>query len=140
MHAIDTLNLALEIGNKVSEVSVNLSKVPTTNIIHMNKETGDILNTRLLKATIQMSKLEESKVKTSNILRKTRVENKALKSQINSLQKEAMQIEGSMQKGSLTQKLLDDREKEIQNLKKKLKITGTQFAQADELADFEREK
>ena len=84
-HATDTLGLALEMGNKVFEVSVNLSKVPTTDIIHLNKETGDILNTRLLKATIQMSKLEESKAKTSNLLRKSRVENKALKAQINSL-------------------------------------------------------
>ena len=44
-HATDTLNLALAMGNKVSEVSVNLSKVPITEIIHLNKETGYILNT-----------------------------------------------------------------------------------------------
>ena len=100
-HAIDTLSLALEMGNKVSEVSVNLSKVPTTDIIHLNKETGDILNTRLLKATIQLSKSEERKVKTLNLLTKLRVEIKALKSQINKLQKEAIQMEGSMQKGIL---------------------------------------
>ena len=35
-HANDTLSLALEMGNKVSEVSVNLSKVPTTDIIHLD--------------------------------------------------------------------------------------------------------
>ena len=94
-HATDTLSLALAMGEKVFEVSVNISKVPTTDNILLNKETRDILNTRLLKATIQMSKLEESKEKTSNLLRKAKVENKALKAQINNLQKEAMQIEGS---------------------------------------------
>ena len=99
--ATDTLILALAMGNKVSEVSVKLSNVPTTDIIHLNKETRDILNTRLLKATIQMSKLEESKEKTLNLLRKVRVENKALKTQINSLQNEAMQMEGPTHKGSL---------------------------------------
>ena len=93
-HATKTLSFALAMGDKVSEVSVNLSKVPTTDIIHLNKETGDILNSRLLKATIQMSNLEESKTKTLNLLRKVRVENKALKAQINNLQNEAMQIEG----------------------------------------------
>ena len=36
-HTTDTLSLALAMGNKVSEVSVNLSKVPTTDIIHLNK-------------------------------------------------------------------------------------------------------
>ena len=84
-HATDILSLALEMGNKVLEVSVNLSKVPTPDIIHFNKETGDILNTRLLKDTIQMSKLEESKAKNLNILRKVRVEKKALKAQISNL-------------------------------------------------------
>ena len=93
-HATDTLSLALAMGNKVSKFNVSLSKVPTSDIIHLNKETRDILNTRLLKATIQMSKLEECREKTSNLLWKERVENKALKAQINNLQKEAMQIEG----------------------------------------------
>ena len=68
------------------------------------------------------------------------MENKALKAQINNLQSEAMQIEGPTHKGVLAQKLLDDKEKEIQTLKKKLKIPTTQFAQTKELADFEREK
>ena len=69
-HATDTLSLALAMGEKVFEVSVNISKVPTTDNILLNKETRDILNTRLLKATIQMSKLEESKAKTLNLLRR----------------------------------------------------------------------
>ena len=104
----------MEVGNKVFEVNVSLSKVPTSDIIHPNKEIGDILNTGLLKANIQLSKSEESKVKTSNILRKSRVDIKALKAQLNNLQKEAIQMEGSTQKGSLVQKMLDDRDKEIQ--------------------------
>ena len=68
------------------------------------------------------------------------MENKAITTQINNLQNEAMQIEGPAHKGILAQKLLDDKEKEIQILKKKLKIPATQLAQAEELADFEREK
>ena len=49
-------------------------------------------------------------------------------------------MEGSAQKGSLVQKMLDDKDKEIQTLKKKLRILGSQLAQADELADFEKGK
>ena len=139
-HTIDTLSLALAVGSKVSEVNVSLSKVPTSDIIHLNKETGDILNTRLLKATIQFSKSEESKEKNSNLLRKSRVEIKALKVQLNNLQKEDIQMERSTQKGSLVQKMIDDRDKEIQTLKKKLRISISQLTQADELDDFEKEK
>ena len=87
-----------------------------------------------------MCKLEESKTKTLNLLRKVRVENKSLKAQINNLQNEAMQIEGLAHKGVLAHKLLDDKEKDIQTLKKKLKILATQLAQTEELADFEKEK
>ena len=51
-----------------------------------------------------------------------------------------MKIEGPTHKGVLARKLLDDKEKEIQTLKKKLKILATRLSQAEELADFEREK
>ena len=54
------------------------------------------MNTRLLKATIQLSKSEESKEKTLNLLRKSRVDIKALKAQTNNLQKEAIQMEESV--------------------------------------------
>ena len=49
-------------------------------------------------------------------------------------------MEGAGQKGIVVQKLLDDKDKEIQALKKMLKIPSSQLAQADELADFEKEK
>ena len=87
-HATDTLSLALTVGNKVLEVNVNLKNVPITDIIHLNRETNDILNTRLLKATLQISKLEASKTKNIDLLRKVRVKNKTLKAQINNLQNE----------------------------------------------------
>ena len=112
-HATDTLTMALTLGTKVSEVNENLTKVPTTDIIHVNKETSDIFNTRLLKATLQMSKLELSKEKTQDLLRKVRVENKALKVQINNLQNELVQIDGKEDKRALAQRLLDEKEKEI---------------------------
>ena len=54
-HATDTLSLALAKGSKVTEVNVNLSKVPNSNIIHLSKEIGGILNTRLLRGSIQLS-------------------------------------------------------------------------------------
>ena len=51
-HTTDTLRLAMSMGNKVSEVRVNLGLVPTPDIINLNREPKDILNTRLLKATL----------------------------------------------------------------------------------------
>ena len=93
-HATDTLSLAMTMGNKVSEVRVKLENIPTVDIIHLNKETGDILNTRLLKATLQISKLESSKTKNQDLLRKVRVENKALRVKFKKLQDESVKVDG----------------------------------------------
>ena len=49
-------------------------------------------------------------------------------------------MEEGGQKGSMVKKLLDDKDKEIQALKKRLRIPGSQLAQAQELAEFEKEK
>ena len=119
---------------------MNLENVSTTDIIHLNRETSDILNTRLLKATLQISKLEAGKAKTLDLLRKVRVENKALKIQINNLQNESLQIDGLAYKGDLAQRLLEEKEKEIQVLKRKLKIPSTQLIQTTELVEFNKEK
>ena len=74
---------------------------------------------------ILLAKSKDNKVNNSNLLRNSRVEIKALKAQINNLQKEAIQMEGAGKKGSVVQKLLDDKDKEIQALKKMLKIPGS---------------
>ena len=112
-HVKDTLSLAMNVGNKVFEVNVNLRNIPATDIIHLNNETSDMLNTRLLKVTIQVSKLESNKKKTLDLLRKERVENKALRIKIKKLQDDLLKSEGNSYQGGATQKLLYEKEKEV---------------------------
>ena len=51
-HTKDTLCLDMTVGNKVSEVNVNSENIPTKYMIHLHRETGDIIYTRLLKYTL----------------------------------------------------------------------------------------
>ena len=139
-HAKDTLSLAMTIGNKVSEVSVNLEKIPTTYVIHLHRETCDIIYTKLLKSTLQVSKLESNKKKVQDLLQKENIENKALQIKIKKLQEELSKVDGQSDKGAVTQKLFDEKEKEVHVLKKKLKIPSTQIIQTSELTEFEKEK
>ena len=44
----DTLNLAVTTGNKVAKLRMNLKNIPTTDMIHLHRETGDIIYTNLL--------------------------------------------------------------------------------------------
>ena len=97
-HVKDTLSLAMTVGNKVYEVNVKLENIPTIDVIHLNKEANDILNTRLLKATTQVSKLESNRKKTQDLLRKERVENKALRIKIKKLHNDLLKGEGNQTK------------------------------------------
>ena len=87
-----------------------------------------------------MAKLESSKTMTQDLLRKVRVEDKALKFQFQKLQDESVKVDGQADEGALAQKLLDEKENEIQVLKKKLKIPSTQLIYTSELTDFEKER
>ena len=51
-HAKDTVSFSMTVGNKVSEVNVNLENIRTTYMIHFHRETWDIIYTRLLKSTL----------------------------------------------------------------------------------------
>ena len=80
------LNLAVTTGNKVAEMRMNLKNIPATDMIHLHRETCDIIYTDLLKATLQVSKLQSSKKRVEDLLRKEKVENKSHKTQFKKLQ------------------------------------------------------
>ena len=50
-----------------------------------------------------------------------------------------MKVDGQSGKGAVAQKLFDEKEKEVQVLKKKLKFPSTQLIQTSELTEFEKE-
>ena len=69
------------------------------------------------------------------------MENKAHQTQIKKLQTELLAAGGQSDKGAgRIQRLLDEKEKEIQLLKKKILIPTTQLIQGPELAEIEKEK
>ena len=81
-YAQNTLNLALENRNRVTEVKMNLDDVPILYMIHLHKKTWDILFTDLLKVTLGLLKLQTLKNKIENQLRQEKVENISHQTQI----------------------------------------------------------
>ena len=133
-HAKNTLNLAVTTRNKVVEMRMNLKNIPATDVIHLHRETGDIIYIDLLKATLQVSKLQSSKKIVEDLLRKEKVENKSHQTQIKKVQVELLVAD----KGVVAQKLLNEKESAIQLLKKKLKIPSTWLIQTSKLTEFEK--
>ena len=56
------------------------------------------------------------------------------------MQEDLLKVEGNPDKGIVDQKLFNEKEKEVQVLKKKLKIPSTQLIQTSELTEFEKDK
>ena len=86
--AKNTLNLEVTTGNKVAEMRMNLKNIPSINMIHLYRETCDIIYTDLLKETLQVSKLQSSKKRVEELLRKEKVVNKSHQTQIKNFQVE----------------------------------------------------
>ena len=79
----------------------------------------------LLKSTLKVSKLQSTRAKIENQLRKEKVENKVHQLQIKKFQGDFLAIENEANKGEVTQKILAEKENTFQLLKKNLKIPAT---------------
>ena len=100
---------------------MKFKNILATDMIHLYKHTCDIIYTDLLKETLQVSKLQSSKRKVENLLRKEKVENKSHQAQIKKLQVELLVADSQDDKGATAQKLLTEKkcnsiiEKEAEN-------------------------
>ena len=108
-------------------------------MIHLHKQTGEVIYSDLLKATLKVSRMQSTKTKVENKLTHERVENKSQQKNIKKIQGYLLTTESETNKGQASQKLLVDKESTIQLWKKKLKIPATQLIQALELIELEKE-
>ena len=81
-HAKNALNLGVTTRIKVVEMRMKLNNNPTIDMIHLHRETGYIIYMDLLKETLQVLKLQSSKKRVEELLRKEKVENKFQQTQL----------------------------------------------------------
>ena len=56
-HTQNTLNLVIETKNKVSKMTMSLENIHIPNMIHLHKQTCDIIYIDLLKETLKVSRM-----------------------------------------------------------------------------------
>ena len=56
-HTQNTLNLRIETKNKVPKMRMSLDNIPIPDMIHLHKQTEDIIYIELLKDTLKVSRL-----------------------------------------------------------------------------------
>ena len=65
-HTQNTLNLEITTKNKVVEMKMSLEIIPIPDMIHLHKQTGDIIYTDLLNETLKVSRMQSRKSKIEN--------------------------------------------------------------------------
>ena len=129
----------MDTHDRVSEMRLNLQNIPLLDKIHFHKQTGEVHNTDLLKATLKFSQLQYTMPRFENQLKQENFENKTYQQQIKKVQVDLLVMDSEPDMGQAIKKILVEKENTIQLLKKKLKIPVTQLIHASELTKFEKE-
>ena len=65
-HTHNTLNLTVSTKNKVVEMMMNMENILMPYMMHLHKQTREVIHNDLLKATLTVSRLHSSKSKLQN--------------------------------------------------------------------------
>ena len=57
-HARNTLNLEVSTRNRIIAMILNLEDIWMPNMIHLHKQTGEVIYSDLMKATLKLSKVQ----------------------------------------------------------------------------------
>ena len=68
-------------------------------MIHLHKKNGDVIYSSMLKSNLKVNKLQSTKNKIENQLRRERLENKAYQQQIKKIQGDLLDIDNESNKG-----------------------------------------
>ena len=72
----NTLKLVVASHDRVLEMRINLKNIPVPNKIHLHKQTGEVIYTHSVKATLKVSKLQATVAILENQLKEEDIENK----------------------------------------------------------------
>ena len=100
-----------------------MQKIPVPDKIHLHKQTGEVIYTDIMKATLKFSKLQSIVSTIEGKLKQEKMENKVHQQRIKKLQGDIFAMDSEVDKGHTTNRILDEKENIIQLLKNKLKNT-----------------
>ena len=110
-----------------------MDKIVVPDKINFHKQASEVLYSYLLKSYLNKTKLESKLTKLEEQVRREKVASKGWKVQVKKLEANLV-AQGSKDKESkATKKLLDEKDKHIENLQKKLKFFVTDHPQKEEI-------
>jgi hypothetical protein len=126
-----TFNIAIADDDKVSEIKMHYENIGAPDKVKFHRNASDMLYSDYLSLSLRVSRLTTHALKLDGQLKQEKASSKAWQTQVKRLESEGPQgVKAS----------LDEKEKMIQSLKKKLKMSATEHPQTTELASLEKEK
>jgi hypothetical protein len=127
-----TLNIVVEDEDKVSEIKLHYENISAPDKVKFHRNTSDMLYSDYLSLSLRVSRMKTHTLKLEwTIEDKKKASSRAWQTQVKRLESEGPQgVKAS----------LDEKDKLIQSMKKKLKMSATEHPQTTELASLEQEK
>jgi hypothetical protein len=126
-----TLNIAIADDDKVSEVKLHYENISAPKKVKFHRNTSDMLYSDYLGLSLKVPRLKTHALKLEGQLRQEKASIRAWKTQFKRLESEGPQgVKYS----------LEEKDKMIQSMKKRLKMFATENPQTTDLASLEQEK
>jgi hypothetical protein len=126
-----TFNITVAEEDKVFEIKIKYDNISSPDKVKFHRKTSDMLYSDYLSLNLKNSKLSSYAEKLERQLRQEKASNKSWQTQVKRLESEGSQGVKSS---------LDEKDKIIQSLKKRLKMPATEHPQTIELVVLEQEK
>ena len=112
-----------------SQVRIQMDKIVVLDKINFHKQSSEVLYSDLLNSYLNKSKLESKVTKLEEQVRRERVASKGWKVQVKKLEGDLVDQGSKDKESKATKKLLYKKDKQIENMQKKLKIFVTNHPQ-----------
>ena len=124
----------------VSQVKLQMDQVGIPDKVNFHKQASEILYSDLLKSYLSKIKLEEKVSKMEEQIKREKEASKGWKTQAKKLENDLIGAGSSTSDKKANKKLLDEKDKLIESLQKKLKGTPAEHPQTEEILVIQAEK
>ena len=136
----NVFRIATTDATDVSQVKLQMDQVGIPDKVNFHKQASEILYSDLLKSYLSKIKLEERVSKMEEQIKREKVASKGWKTQAKKLEGDLINLGSTTTDKKTNKKLLDEKDKLIESLQKKLKGTPAEHPQTKEIIVIQAEK
>lgn len=129
----NTLRASMSDKSEVSQFRIQMDKISIPDKINFHKQASEILYSNLLKSYLNKMKLENKMVKLEEKMKREKDAAKGWKVQVKKLETSLASQESKVGDKKATKKMLEDKDKQIESLQKKMNLSITYHPQTEEI-------